>query len=689
MALKIKIKHNVSGKVLPLHLKYDDPNTNFPEISVDMRDSVQDVTLSNWNVGADGIDAEKIKISEVQYQDGNDVYKINSVNIGIDAGPDTASEDVEDEMSHRDPSTITEPTCDDSLTSNWDAIVAAHNAKNYTERTRLIKEDPTKFFYDRSYDIRHTSYNETHYTDAEFAEKYGSLVSSGFLLTKAGVLSYGSLYFGPVLIEANSRYGKAKDWEKSTLMTQVINEEGRKNGVTSHGYMKNNQGTQVLGIRVPDLKDEVIVKNDLYSGVESNSSILTVCFVPSYSEASTAYRPASGVVYIDDVQINSTRLPFVRVRINNGEHVVRVEDTKYGGKTNWNTLGNHHITTPLYSDNILKIVLFNDDEDHGIYPNLYLQAKNNRWGLPCSMFENGGSETPSGSDDPSVTPPAGSEVVPISLRVRYIQNSDGTWAAAPMLNSNNNSLEYPVTFKRNGTVLKKLISHNGYVGTQDLNYQGTVGVVDKFDVVPDPYVLIGNNAYEIAQVDESYDVYADNAMYCWAEPSNKESLNFDYSTLDGEILYGRINTPTITVPSSESTAIVLDGDIETAFYTPINASSPDCNKTTLTHNLLIEETAWGYRRCINFKGYGQKMIGPLRATLNGSEQYTMDMPASLKILDSNYEDITSNLMKRKITYQHNGSSYTGYVYITPNEVEYTRPELYYLVYSGSELINNN
>lgn len=356
MAYKIKIKHNATGKVLPLHLKYNDETTNFPEISVSIQDSEQEVSLDAWNVGDEGIDVEKITISETQYTSGNDVYKINSVNIGLDAGPDTASEEVEDEMSHRDPSTITEPTCDDSLASNWDAIAAAHAAKNYSERTRLIKEDPTKFFYDRSYDIRHTNYNETHYTDAEFAEQYGSLVSSGFLLTKAGVLSYGSLYFGPVLIEANSRYGKAKDWEKSTLMTQVINEEGRKNGVTSHGYMKNNQGTQVLGIRVPDLKDTVIVKNELYSGVENNSSVLTVCCVPSYSEASTAYRPASGVVYIDDVQINSSRKPFVRVRIDNGEHVVRVEDTKYGGKTNWNTLGNHHITTPLYSDNILKIV---------------------------------------------------------------------------------------------------------------------------------------------------------------------------------------------------------------------------------------------------------------------------------------------------------------------------------------------
>ena len=680
MALKIKIKHNVSGKVLPLHLKYDDPNTNFPEISVNMRDSEQDVTLSNWNIGADGIDAEKIKISEVQYQDGNDVYKINSVNIGIDAGPDTASEEVEDEMSHRDPSTITEPTCDDSLVSNWDAIVAAHNAKNYTERTRLIKEDPTKFFYDRSYDIRHTSYNETHYTDAEFAEQYGSLVSSGFLLTKAGVLSYGSLYFGPVLIEANSRYGKAKDWEKSSLMTQVINEEGRKNGVTCHGYMKNNQGTQVLDIRVPDLKDTVIVNNELYSGVESNSSVLTVCCVPSYSEASTSYSPASGVVYIDDVQVNSTRKPFVRVRIDNGEHVVRVEDTKYKGKTNWNTLGNHHITTPLYSDNILKIVLFNDDEDHGIYPNLYLQAKNNRWGLPCSMFENGGSDTPSGNDDPSVTPPAGAEVENIGLKVRLSSKPNGSWWVTAYLDARNSNIQYPVTFKLNGNVVGNSTITN--TGDQfQLSCGPTNGIVEQVEVVPAPYVMDGNTAYEIpdSAIEISYDVLEDvqYTTSVWRKPSNESSLNFNYAALDRIALFGAL-ADGITVPDTENGTITLSGDIDT-LYKPGTSGM-----TAVSNRMDLETEFFDYERQFMFGG-GMMVMGPFKATVNGNEGYVIDMPSGMRIAQQ-YYDMTNNFVRRQVKYTHNGTQYTGIVYIDTHEgdIPYTT-ELHKIIHSSKSL----
>lgn len=680
MAVKIKLKHNVTGKTLPLHLKYEDSNLNLPEAYVDITDREQTIELTGWTAAVDGISVDKISVSEEEVTEGNTVYKINSVNIGMEAGANTASEEVEEQMSEREPSTISEPTCDDSLVSNWDAIAAAHNAKNYNERTRLIKEDPTKFFYDRSYDIRHTSYNETHYTDAEFAEQYGSLVSSGFLLTKAGVLSYGSLYFGPVLIEANSRYGKAKDWEKSSLMTQVINEEGRKKGVTCHGYMKNNQETQVLGIRVPDLKDTVIVNNELYSGVESNSSVLTVCCVPSYSEASTSYSPASGVVYIDDVQVNSTRKPFVRVRIDNGEHVVRVEDTKYKGKTNWNTLGNHHITTPLYSDNILKIVLFNDDEDHGIYPNLYLQAKNNKWGLPCSMFENGGSDTPSGSDDPSVTPPAGSNVIYTTLMVRYIQQSDGKWEAYAFLNTNNENISYPVTFKKNGTVIGTTNASCVTAGDVLLNYQGTVGVVDKFDVVPDVYVMDGNNAYEVTEVDESYDVYA-GYNYGWAEPSNKDSLNFDYAELDNMLLYGNLASD-----YNKDGNITLEGDIESAFYVGTDGTIY-CSKSTVSNNLRFENTVLDYRRCLDF-GWGQRIVGPFKATVIGNEQYTLDIPNGLRILDSNYQDITSNFTVKTITYNHNGSTYTGNVLVGLDESYYTQKEKCYLVYKDSILLES-
>ena len=677
MAFKIKIKHNVSGKVLPLHLKYEDATKDFTEIPVNIGDSEQTVDLSDWNIGTEGIDAEKIKISEVQYQDGGDVYKINSVNIGIDAGPDTASEEVEEQMSELEPSTITEPTCDDSLVSNWDAIVAANDA---TERTRLIKEDPTKFFYDRSYDIRHTSYNETHYTDAEFSEQYGSLVSSGFLLTKAGVLSYGSLYFGPVLIEANSRYGKAKDWEKSSLMTQVINEEGRKNGVTCHGYMKNNQGTQVLGIRVPDLKDTVIVNDELYIGVESNSSVLTVCCVPSYSEASTSYSPASGVVYIDDVQVNSTRKPFVRVRIDNGEHVVRVEDTKYKGKTNWNTLGNHHITTPLYSDNILKIVLFNDDEDHGIYPNLYLQAKNNKWGLPCSMFENGGSDTPSGSDDSSVTPPAGSEVTNIGLKIRLSSKPNENWWVAAYLDASNSNIEYPVTFKLNGNVVGNSTITN--TGAQfQLSCGPTNGIVEQIEVVPDPYVMDGNTAYEIpdSAIEISYDVLEDvqYTTSVWRKPSNESSLNFNYAALDRIALFGAL-ADGITVPDTENGTITLSGDIDTLY------KSGTSGMTAVSNRMDLETEFFDYERQFMFGG-GMMVMGPFKATVNGNEGYVTDMPSGMRIVHQ-YYDMTDNFVRREVKYTHNGTQYTGIVYIDTNEddIPYTT-EVHKIIHSSKSL----
>ena len=680
MALKIKIKHNVTGKVLPLHLKYDDPNTNFPEISVNMRDSEQDVTLSNWNIGADGIDAEKIKISEVQYQDGNDVYKINSVNIGIDAGPGTASEEVEDEMSHRDPSTITEPTCDDSLASNWDAIAAAHAAKNYSERTRLIKEDPTKFLYDRSYDIRHTNYSESHYTDEEFAAEYGDVVTGAILTTKAGVLSYGSIFFGTVLIEANSRYAKVKDWEKSSFMTQTINEEGRKNGCCCHGYMRNNKGTQVLSYRVPDLTDTIIVNNELYSGDINNSSVLTVCFVPSYSEASTAYRPASGTVFIDDVQVNSGLKPFVRVRIDNGEHVVRAGNVKYGGKTNWNTLGNHHITTPLYSDNILKIVLFNDDADHGIYPNLYLQAKNNRWGLPCSMFENGGSDTPSGSDDPSVTPPAGSEVANIGLKARLSSKPNGSWWVTAYLDARNSNIEYPVTFKLNGNVVGNSTITN--TGAQfQLSCGPTNGVVEQVEVVPAPYVMDGNTAYEIPDeaIEISYDVLEDvqYTTSVWRKPSNESSLNFNYAALDRIALFGAL-ADGITVPDTENGTITLSGDIDT-LYKPGTSGM-----TAVSNRMDLETEFFNYERQFMFGG-GMMVMGPFKATVNGDEGYVIDMPSGMRIAHQ-YYDMTNNFVRRQVKYTHNGTQYTGIVYIDTNEgdIPYTA-ELHKIIHSSKSL----
>lgn len=54
MAYKIKIKHNVEGKSIPLTLKYTDESVHFPNISVNLTDTDKVVTLSGWGENEEG-----------------------------------------------------------------------------------------------------------------------------------------------------------------------------------------------------------------------------------------------------------------------------------------------------------------------------------------------------------------------------------------------------------------------------------------------------------------------------------------------------------------------------------------------------------------------------------------------------------------------------------------------------------
>jgi hypothetical protein len=74
MAYKIKIKHNISGKTIPLTLKYDDPSLNLKVIPITVSSTYKEFNL--WNIS--NIDASKVKIVEDNVVDGNTVYEIKS-----------------------------------------------------------------------------------------------------------------------------------------------------------------------------------------------------------------------------------------------------------------------------------------------------------------------------------------------------------------------------------------------------------------------------------------------------------------------------------------------------------------------------------------------------------------------------------------------------------------------------------
>lgn len=389
MAYKIKIKHDIEGKTIPLHLKYNS-NDNLPEIAVNLTDTEQIISLDDWTANDNTIDVEKIIIEENQIEEGDKIYKIESV-INLDSGGNTAVENVVAEETEKEVS-IDEST---AASSNQEQIISTYNTSYNTggynlNIGELVCTDETKHLYDRTYDIRHTNYNMSHYNDDEFNEEYGVMMNGAFLAHKTpsgyrGRVSYTSIYYGPVLIEANSQYARYRDYEKSIISSQSINEEGQKNGSASYGLLKKEYRLCAVSIRIPDKEDDIV---NVYTGPDSDADILSISFAPDYTTASTAYSPCTGNIYVNGTKV-ATSKKFVRVRLQkNTEYVISADNIKFMNSTDWNTLGNHYVSVPLYSDNILKIVVFNENKDHGIYSNLYSQARQNNWGLPSSMFRN-------------------------------------------------------------------------------------------------------------------------------------------------------------------------------------------------------------------------------------------------------------------------------------------------------------
>jgi len=387
MAYRINIKHNIEGVSMDLHLKYES-NDNFPEIPITLTDQPQTIQLVGWEPGDEGLDIEKIKIREPQYEINDKIYVIESVGINIGKGAYTSDQEVIDEAMNE------EVSIDTSVQSNQEAIIAEFNSSystgNYnTAIGQLICEDESKHLYDITYSIRNTTYNSTHYpNDDDFAAEYGTIMKGAFLGQRTpsgykGRITYGSIYFNSILLEANSQYARFQTWEKAIVGSQSINEEGRKNGSASYGLLRREYRLCTIDIRIPDKTDTIV---NVYDGPDENADVLSITFAPDYTESSTSFRPCKGNIYVDGVKILSNDT-FVRVRLEKGrQYVITADGISFMSMTDWQTLGNHYVTMPLYSDNILKIVVFNDNHNHGIYSDVYNQAKQNKWGLPDSLF---------------------------------------------------------------------------------------------------------------------------------------------------------------------------------------------------------------------------------------------------------------------------------------------------------------
>lgn len=89
MAYKIRIKHDFEGKILPIHLKYNDSNYELPEISVDLTDSYQVVPLYDWEAIVSTLDASKVSVVETDVKQGMYIYKFNSIRIIFEEEPST------------------------------------------------------------------------------------------------------------------------------------------------------------------------------------------------------------------------------------------------------------------------------------------------------------------------------------------------------------------------------------------------------------------------------------------------------------------------------------------------------------------------------------------------------------------------------------------------------------------------
>lgn len=661
MAYKIKIKHNVEGKSIPLTLKYTDESVHFPNISVNLTDTDKVVTLSGWGENEEGIDVEKISVVEKSYEDDENVYNINSVNIGLDTGPDTASEEAKEEYENY------ENTVPDETDSKHDEIIEAYLNKQYDLVKTLILSDNSKIKYDFRNDLRTDDY-WSRLSDADFYEEFGDSKECAIIMEKVGNrIPYASIYFGSSLLEANSQYSRIMGYYKCTAQGQSINSEGRKAPIHAFGYM-GTRGTLHYDIRTPDLKEsDIIVKDELFSGDENNASILSICFAPDYTEASTSYKPCSGVVYVDGCKLTTGRKPYYRVKIDNGQHVVFATDIKFKGKTGWETFGNHYITTPLYSDNILKIPVFSDEADHGMYNDLYQQGKSGRWGLPSRMFR-GSAPTPPEEMENEGWPaiPMNYDVIPASLYVRYIQKSDGNWDAYPFwLDCNLGNVQIPV--KYGDTQYTMTVSASDMPICRNV-YHTQPGVVVEIPINTGNFLYSSDQkAYVIGEVRASYDVWS-GQEHVSLLPSNSDSANFDYWRNDINFLLGELN-PSLATDIYKQGTRAINGELETLFENGAYSAS------TFASAYYPREYSSNmhYYRVVKFTKTGRHVIGPFRNTIY-EEGYTLKPWYSLGnqnklnvIADMGFNDITSNFAQASIKYTIDGVEYTGSIYVSKNE----------------------
>ena len=683
MAYKIKAKHNIPKKSIPLNLRYNDAEANLPDIPIMLSDTEKIFTLTGWENVPGGIDVEKISIVERTYEDSENIYNINSVNIGLDGGQNTATMEaqIEYENYENDAQDVTDDKHDD--------IIAAYLSKQYTLAASMILSDNAKKRYDVRKSIKDTMSDI--YDDAEFASEYGGDKECAIVVERCGDrVPYCSIYFRNTLLEANSQYGRILGYEKAAGMGQTINCEGRKNGAACFGPMKN-WNILTYSLKVPDLTDTIIEMPELYHGDPANSSVLSICFAPDYTEASTSYRPCSGVVYVDGYKLSNERRAFYRVRIDNGNHVVSANSIKYDGKTNWYTLGNHYITTPLYSDNVLKIVIFNDEAKHGIYQDLYLQAKANKWGLPPSMFR-GSAPTPPEEMETDGWPaiPADFSVIETSLYMRYIQNSDGSWDGYAFLNCGRNDVEIPVKFGFGDTSVQYTL-HAGVLGKCSNVMKTSPGMVFETPISTGNWtdaIYEGDSqkiAYVIGEVVSSYDPWSGYEHVC-LPPSNKSTISFDYRKNDYIVAFGDLDNSISDI--DENGTKVLSGGLDTLFQ------NGEYTETTFPHEYKREKAS-GFYRIVKFTTTGRHIIGPFKASTDESGYSFNPDPSGGTVIaenkinliaDNAFNNLTSRFSKKTIQYTDGGNTYTGYIFVA-NDSE--GPGEYIITNSNDERVSGS
>ena len=440
MIYRVKIKHNVPDKVLNATLIYDDGNSEpeFPPVPITLTDTYQYVNLIGWEPGENGIDKEKIKISLDNPESTTDdkLYVINNFNVDITLNSAQADQETIDEELEKDVPYDDENTKQKEIVENYSRL--HHTGDWNVALGEKICSDNTKFFYDYTpcIDLNYEFLNERvrraarqqsemseeeyitryGYSQAEIEAERGTAVRNGaFICQKTpsgytGRISYGSIYFSCVLIEANSQYARFMAYEKSSIASQSINEEGDKKGVTMYGRLDRNYRCCDVDIKIPTKTNTVINFYNEGQPESDESDILTIAIAPDFTAASTGYKAATADFYINGTKIATGEMS-VRVRLQKGvQYNIEAKNIKFNDQSgnnsssNWQTLGRHKVTLPLYSDNILKIVAFNKDHIHGnvrcqydnindgkpfgLYENLFIQAYNNLWGLPRNMFYN-------------------------------------------------------------------------------------------------------------------------------------------------------------------------------------------------------------------------------------------------------------------------------------------------------------